>query len=69
MDKYQLSKPEGLPLPKFKEEPDDAIYCVEQKTCYTLLPEKDDNPVIMDFYPKGNRLLIRNEHKWYNRGW
>jgi hypothetical protein len=55
-------------FPKFKAWLQDAIFYDEDKYCYTLNLEKDDKKITMDFYPKGNKLLVRQENSWYHGG-
>lgn len=55
-------------LPKFRAWLQDEIKWDDKKECFTLLLEQDDLPVIKDFYPKANRVLIRKQNKWLHNG-
>ena len=52
-------------LPKFKKELKDDICYDAKKFCYTLnLFNKEDETATIDFYPKADKLLIRQENRW-----
>lgn len=55
-------------LPRFKQWLGENIYWDEKKFCYTLQYEWLDAPVIIDYYPKGNKALIRKENRWIHGG-
>lgn len=40
----------------------------DKKQSYKLTLIKDGSPLIVDYFPKANRLLVRKENKWFNRG-
>lgn len=67
MDHYKKEKFDTLWLPRFRAWLGDKLWWDNQKACYTLHLEKEDLPVIMDFYPIGDRLLIRTENRWISR--
>jgi hypothetical protein len=55
-------------LPKFQEWLHGGVKWDGKKECFTFTFEKDKLPVIIDFYPKGNRVLIRKENRWLDNG-
>jgi hypothetical protein len=55
-------------FPKFKDWLEEDIKWDSKKQCYTLLLEKDGQPSIIDFYPSGNKVLIRKENLWIDGG-
>jgi len=41
----------------------------EKKYCYTIQTSNQDNkPWTLDFYPKANKVLIRQENRWIKPG-
>ena len=55
-------------LHKFKMWLGDEIYWDDKKQCYTLKIPDGLDILTMDYFPKGNRLLIPKLNKWYYGG-
>jgi hypothetical protein len=55
-------------LPKFKDWLQEDIKWDGKKECFTLSLKKDELPVVIDFYPKGNKVLIRKDNVWFKNG-
>jgi hypothetical protein len=57
-------------LPIFKENLGDDIKYNDKKGCYEIdFREKGiGRHIILDYYPKANKTLVRHENKWYKPG-
>lgn len=53
-------------LPQLQEILGDDIYFVEktQSYCIKCKPKGERGHIIIDFYPKANKLLIRSKNQW-----